>query len=364
VFTKPESPQLSPAQAQQLDDSFFGSRPFEYFSARIATLLATHPGPPPGTTELAAEFIGRLGVASVTGVLTFNKADRELQVATDGFALRHHAAEALVRLYHGLSVVPHTDDAPVCVWQSVADGPKTIKKLVDEARTHLTSQNGKDQFWARVLPADSAAESDERITALNVMGAWLQRAMTLLTRDDINLNAGNNKVKHGLAVRSRDDMRLSFTTVSPGSDGTLPLSAVTGPNAVDIIETVSLDYLAKPSGTGGRQHGLEMSTLRLHTPTLLAESWMMAVTYAAMFHIAARRHFAGREFAGPAYPALPLGPTPRQLLGDAVVGIRHPLTLPPDGIRPSRPAGIAFEEGFIELEIDIEGKSIATIVDG
>lgn len=66
-----------------------------------------------------------------------------------------------------------------------------------------------------MLPPDTAPSDNEATSALNVMGSWLHRAMTLLVRNDINLNAGYNKVKHGLAVRPRDDVVIAFTTVPP-----------------------------------------------------------------------------------------------------------------------------------------------------
>ena len=367
MFTKPEGPHLTPEQARELDDTFFGSRPFEYFCARIASLISSADSPAVERPEgLGADFFALLGLVEMPHTLPFSDSDRELQVATDSFAVRHHAAEALVRLYHALTVAKVAEGSPGCVWESIADGPIRTVDLVGQSRSHLSSNAGRDSFWTLVLPPHVAAESgasEEITTTLNVLGAWLGRAMNLLTRDDININAAHNKVKHGLAVRSHGDIRMTFTTQAPNADGTIPLSALTGPNATDIFNTVTLDYLARPPG---KKSGLEVSTLGLAPAKLLAESWMMAVTYAAMFHIAATQHFANRDLncpTCPTYPRLPLGPTPEQLLDNSVVGLRHPVTLPLDGKKAPREAGIAFEQGFVTLDIDFDNNSVATVVD-
>lgn len=185
-----------------------------------------------------------------------------------------------------------------------------------------------------------------------------------LVRHDINLNAAHNKVKHGLAVRSRGDLRMTFTTQPPYADGTIPLSALTGPNALDVFDSVVLDYLSRPPKEQGRKQGLEVSTLRLNPATLLPETWMMAVTHAAMFHIAATRHVEDRGITIAPYPTLHLGPTPEQLLGNAVVGMRHPVTTPPDGGEPNRDAGIAFQQAFVPLKMDFTAHRTSTVVDG
>jgi hypothetical protein len=78
--------------------------------------------------------------------------------------------------------------------------------------------------------------------------------MNLLVRADINVNAAHNKVKYGLAIRARDDLRLTFTTQAPNHDGSVPLSALMGDHAVDIFDATTLDFLARPpSRTGGNK---------------------------------------------------------------------------------------------------------------
>lgn len=368
MFKPPEGPELTPAQVLQLDDEFFGSRPFEYFSTRIASLISSA-----GSTEvdtlngLGAEFSTVLGLTDTSDILSFSKSDRGLQLATDAFAVRHHAAEALVRMYHALTMATSSDGSPYCMWKAVAEGPTRTVDLVEQVMAHLASETARDSFWTLVLPPSVAANGEpsaEAVAALNVMAAWLQHAMNLLARGDININAAHNKVKHGLAVRSRDDVRVTFTTQPPNPDGTVTLSALTGPDAVDVFDTVTLDYLARPPKQDGRKQGLEISTLRLVPAVLLAETWMIAVTHAAMFHLAAARHFAGRDVQFAPYPRLPLGPSPEQLVGNSVVGMRQPLTTPPGGGDLDRDLGIAFQTAFVSLAVDFENKSTAVVVEG
>lgn len=368
VFNSPEGPNLTATQAAELDDSYFQSRPFGYFSSRIATLSASGPiEKNVVATDVGPELAAALGQTSISDLIDFNDSDRELQIATDSFALRHHAAESLVRLYHGLTIGITAQGSAPCVWAAVAEGPTRTIDLVDQARTHLMSPEGHQNFWRMVFPETVASQHNQEHQAnqaLNVIGDWLHHAMTLLVRDDININAAHNKVKHGLSVRTRDDLRLTFTTQAPNADGTVPLSALTGDKAFDIFDTPTIDYLARPPRKGNRKQGLEVSSLKLAPATLLAETWMMSIAHAAMFHVAADRHFTGRDIPFQPLPKLPLGPTPTQLLGESVVGMRHPVTTPPDGGPVERRAGIAFQSTFVPLEINFNTQMSGKVVEG
>jgi hypothetical protein len=365
VFTTPVSPELTPDQARDLDDILFSSRPLEYFSTRIAGLLAGATVPETGTA-LGAEFSRRLGVVEAGEVLVFSADDRALQVAADSYVLRHHVAEALVRLYHALAVPHRNGKQADCLWQWIIDGPKQTADLARAARTHLRTEDGANNFWSLVLPRDTSADDERAATSLNVMGAWLQRAMLLLDRLDIDVNAGHNRAKHGLAVRAvHTQMTLVPGPLTPGAE--VPVDVFARPGAVDLINGESLEFLSRPAATGGTAHGWELSTLRLVPSVLLAEAHLMTTTYAAMFHLAATRHFEGRNVeAGslPTYPALPLAPTPDALLGAALVGLRRPFTLPPDGGNVTRHAAIIFEDGSRhDLEVDVPGRWTSNVVD-
>ena len=110
---------------------------------------------------------------------------------------------------------------------------------------------------------------------------------------------------------------------------------------------------------------MEFTTLNLPPATLLAEAWMMTVAYGAMFHVAATEYFAGRtDMTLPAYPDVPAGPEPHQLLQGAILGIRHPATTPPGGGEITRGFGIAFHERFVPMDIDYAAAHNGVIVDG
>ncbi|MBM0227971.1 hypothetical protein [Micromonospora sp. ATA51] len=369
MFIKPQGPDLTAEQARALDDDFFTSRPFEFFASRIASLIeSSERSAVDRASSLASGFAGVLGLDDAPEILNVDRCDRELQIALDSLAVRHHVAEALVRFYHAVSIGPRNRSAPnvVCTWASVCNGPIKTSDLVAETTDYLLSETGRATFWTLVVPAEADVDSlpaEGVMARVQLLADWLVHAMRLLVRDDIDINAAHNKLKHGLAVRSRDDLRVTFIQQAP-EDGTVPLSALTSPDAIDLIDTISLDYLSRARPRNGRKQGMEVATLRLSPATLLAETWMMALTYGAMFHIAAARHFGARGDVKLArYPDMPTGPTPDQLLKESVIGIRRPLTTPLDGGPSDRAAGIAFYEGFVPVNIDHAAAQSAVVVD-
>lgn len=370
MFTPPDGPVLTASSARELDDSYFQSRPFGYFSSRIDSLVKATQSTVTGDNQgLGADVLAALGETSLGGLLDFDQSDRTLQVATDAFALRHHAAESVVRLYHGLTVGTATQGSVPCVWAAIAEGPTRTVDLVSTAQEHLLSPQGHEGFWKIVFPEALVAEvpAEEQSLAdqaLNVVGDWLVHAMNLLVRSDINVNAAHNKVKHGLAVRARGDLRLTFSTQAPDLDGNVALSGLSGEKAADIFDGITLDYLARPPKVGDRKQGLEVSSLRLDPATLLAETWLMIIAHSAIFHVAASKHFASREVSFQAFPRLPLGPTPAHLLGEAVVGMRFPVTTPPDGGPLDRKTGVAFRTSFVPLNVNVARKFSGKLVDG
>jgi hypothetical protein len=93
--------------------------------------------------------------------------------------------------------------------------------------------------------------------------------------------AANNKVKHGLAVRARSDMRVTFVSQQPNDDGSVPLSAFTGDGAIDIFDQPVLESLAPGPRVDGHRQGLELTQLRLKPSAILAEVFMLAMTHPA-----------------------------------------------------------------------------------
>ena len=104
MYPPPEGQDLTEEQALELDDTFLASDPFQYFSSRIASLLRWHEGAPmsdaplpePEPGSIRAEFNQYLQRPAADG--PFKDLDVHVQVAADALAVRHHAAEALLRL--------------------------------------------------------------------------------------------------------------------------------------------------------------------------------------------------------------------------------------------------------------------------
>src|SRR5690349_6121231 len=113
MYPPPEGTSESAAQAQELDDTFLSSDPLGYFMSRIAML---HYWASCGVSEPTdddhagkAPELGAVGRPDVNAVIEAVFADKDVprlpklvvsaQVAVDAFALRHHLAEALLRLF-------------------------------------------------------------------------------------------------------------------------------------------------------------------------------------------------------------------------------------------------------------------------
>lgn len=354
----PEGPDLTAGQAKILDDEFFTANPLAYFSARIASLLEAHGAGNTTSTDAYEPLWSALGI-SEPGLLVFTDSDRQLQVAVDSLSTRHHAAEALVRLLHALVSPTSTQDG-ISIWAKIADGPNSLHILTQE----LTEQFKQDSnLFGRLFVPEGVAMSGDLERAFDVAWKWLKHAIHLLTSNELTVNAAHNKLKHGLAVRARDDVRIELMTGSgPDADGNLRLSSFQNGNSIPIFDRPMVTYLARPYGSP--RPGLEISSLRIEVPLVMAETWMISVIYAAVFHIAAKRHF--REVAGGVapYPTLPTGPTPETLLGNTPLGYRGIVTHPTVTLTPPRESGIFFPGLFLPMTIDFKNATRATIVEG
>lgn len=165
-------------------------------------------------------------------------------------------------------------------------------------------------------------------------------------------------------------MRVTFATGSPNEDGSVPLSALTSDDAIDIFDEPVLEFLAKGPKVEGHRQGLEITQLRLNPAAVLADAFMLAMTYGAIFHVAAVEHFANRGHLPehhhlPAFPGYPAGgPRPNNIDAQSPVGMRFPLTTPPGGGPPAREAGIGFRSYFQTFQIDYARRTTAHVVDG
>lgn len=363
---------LTAEQEGELDNEYFGSDPFSYFASRISNLLEAAQSPPLDLRDgLAAQFAKEIGQSDWTEVLAHSDSDRELQVALDCYALRHSAAEALVRLY--LAAAQHRS-AGGSFWQKATSTPTQTKELVTQTKSFLSGDQGAP-FWEmvthleaqRLVRKEGGSLSEATLTGLNkavdTSYRWLERACYLLTDEEMNLNVANNKIKHGLAVRTRDDHLAIFIPATPDDGGNVPLSAITGPSAIPVINTVSVDVLSKPKAEAAKP-GWELTTLSLRPATLLAETWLMARTHAALFHVAASRHFGATHPVGAAPYRPPVtGPTPESLLRQHTVGYRWPLTAGHGGGDP-RPVIMGLWNGHVPFDWDGRPGRQAVITDG
>lgn len=367
MYLPPAGPNLTTEQRQELDDTFLSSDPYGYFSLRIGMVLRwadcggnskTHPvmanEDVPDQDKTAKKFAQFLG-QSDSFFPDISPKSITTQVATDAYALRHHAAESLVRLTAALSSGMKV--AEPCVWEALSKGPNQLDQVVEQLQEFFSSPEAPMKFARLVLRQHDlqGGMTEQLASASNVFADWLQFAIDLLAGHELQLNAAHNKVKHGLSVRARDDLKVSFASTPPSADGTIPLSALTGPDALDIFDRPVIEVLAQAPRVAGHRQGLELTQLRVDVPAILAEAYMIVWTHGAMFHVAAARHFGGRpnlplNRQGPSHPGYPVGgPHPRHISAKAPVGMRFPLTNPPGGGPVQRPAGIGFRDSFVPL---------------
>lgn len=378
MYPPPAGQDLTADQARTLDDTYLASDPLQYFRSRIGSLLAWQESAPVSDTTLLeaepgsirAEFNQYLQRPAVDG--PFEDLDVRAQVAADALAVRHHAAEALLR-FACARLAPSPRAGASCLWAEIAAGATKIAEVIDRLNVSaLEADPGERMLRALVEPGaiETARSSPGIVDACNVYVDWLGYAAGLLSPAEIDLQAGHNKAKHGLAVRARSDMRVTFVPTPPNEDGTVPLSAFTGPAAVDIFDQPVLEFLARGPKVDGHRQGLEITQLRLKPSAVLADAYMLAMAHAALFHVAAVEHFAGREDLGeqhvpPPFPGYPVGgPRPKNIDADAPLGMRFPLTEPTGGGPARREAGIGFRDRFQVLYVDHAHHSSARIVDG
>lgn len=378
MYPPPAGQDLTEVQALGLDDTFLVSDPFQYFSSRITSLLTWHAGAPASDTPLPepapgsirAEFNQYLQRPAADG--PFKDLDVHAQVAADALAVRHHVAEALLRLACA-RLAPFAGPGVRCLWVEIASGPTQIAEVIEHLNASAQEADpGERMLRALVEPErlQTARSNPEIVDACNVFVEWLCYAARLLSPNEIDLQAGHNKVKHGLAVRARSDMRITVMATPPNADGSVPLSAFTGPDAIDIFDQPVLEFIGRGSKVDGHRQGLEITQLRLKPSALLAEAYMLAMAHGALFHVAAVEHFADRDDlredqVPPQFPGYPAGgPRPKNIDAHAPLGMRFPLTTPPGGGQVRREAGIGFCDRFQILDIDHANRSSGHVVDG
>ena len=349
----PQGVPLSPDQASRLDAEFFRFSPLKYFVPRIEQMLRSSSAEVVDQDDESLQaFRDRLGLpAAELSPLKFDVSDRKRQLAVDAVSVRHHAAETLMRLLYGLVVaVPREGDA-ASVWVAITDSPISLRDVTKAVAERLNS-DGSPSFAELFLPAGQEVTQNLQ-AALEVAVGWTNHAIGLLTRNDLAVNTGYNKVKHGLSVSARDDVRVEFVQGPIPSDGTIPLSSFE--SSVPLFDRPFLTFLYRPP----RRLHLETASIRVDLETTLAEAWMIAVVAGAVFAVAAQQRFPDSDDVAD-FPRLPTGPTPDQLLGGSVRGMRSPVTEP---TVDDRPPGIFFHGSFQPMEVDFGDVTSAVVVD-
>lgn len=209
MYPPPTGPSLTREQARELD-TFLSSDPFQYFCSRIASLLAWQEQAPAGAVPLPdaevgsirAEFNRYLQRPACDGPL--KQLDVHAQVAVDALAVRHHAAEALLRMACA-RLAPVQLSGAHCLWAQVASGPNQIAELVERLSESAKEPDPGERMLRILVPPESLEEaraSTEIVDAANVFVAWVGYAASLLSPAQIDPQAAHNKAKHGLAVRA------------------------------------------------------------------------------------------------------------------------------------------------------------------
>ncbi|WP_431826194.1 hypothetical protein [Microbacterium algeriense] len=351
---------LEPEQAKILDDEFFLSDPLSHFSARITMLLEASRSDYEASPENEPEFFRALGLEGADAALHFDGQHRRVQVAVDALSLRHQAAEALTRfIYARVAATPRSGDA-ASTWLAIADSPTPMIKVIESNKAALDAD--EHRFLQLILPPGTVVKGPV-VGAAQTALEWANHAVWLLMNDELSINAAHNKLKHGLAASARGDVRIEFITTPPNEDGTIPVSAFGEGKSIPLFDRPMLTYLSRPPRE--LRQGLEAISLRVDLPVVLAETWMLATVYAAMFHIAAREHYDESLPEGVApYPTLVVGRPPEHVIGGQPLGYRSAVTLPPDGTTQPRPSGVFFYKSFWPMMIDFESKTSGMVVDG
>ncbi|MGV8858366.1 hypothetical protein [Rhodoglobus sp.] len=360
LHLRAESIHLSESHARALDDEFFLSHPAAYFASRISSLLTAERSMVAPTPTDEPEFFDALGLTKTDPLLVFDEQDRRLQVAVEALSLRHQAAEALFRFMYAVTAAkPKEGDAP-STWLAIADSPNALIEVVQKAVAALSAD---EELFLRCLFTPGTRVDENVAAAAETARAWVNHASSLLTGDEMSVNAAHNKVKHGLAVSARGDVRIEFITTPPDELGQIPVSAFGEGKSVPIFDRPMLTYLSRPHVKP--KQGLEAISLRVDVPVVLAEAWMIANVYAAMFHARAKRHFGDEMPEGVApYPTLAIGRLPEHVIGGRPLGYREAVTLPPDGTTEPRKSGLFFHSSFIPMDIDYDSKVDGVVVDG
>lgn len=366
MHSEPTGPELDEDECRALDDTFYSSDPTGYFRSKIDSLLDSCVPQSSSQAEPTADRqrFGQLLGARAVARSPVTEDQRELQVAVDAILLRHQVAETLLRHVHA-RLTCRASQSPTSVWMTLTQSPIRLHDAINQIRPTLEADDFFPIALGLFIPVPDKTNIKPAAQAAVVNGlAWISRAVTIVSSGQLDLNAANNKIKHGVCARPEDKLRITLTTEPPNGDGNVRLSSLTGNSAINIVDSVVLEYISQPPKVAGQERaGFERTLLRVDPTVVLAEAWMLAATHGAIFHTGAYRHFGDRDAPGVAdYPGISAAPTPQQVLGDHVVGMRFPITTSTSG-QVHRPAGFQRSNGtFYPLAFKWGTKAV--VVDG
>ena len=164
------SPYLDAERVKYLDDSFLRSDPWSYFRARIRSLIrgaaASEAAPEAAAGgDLTPEQRLRVYLQVRPDALDDLTASAiETQVAADAYALRHHAAECLIRFT--AAVARHRDTPGTSLWEALAETANQIEPVIREVRAVLSAPGCGSVFMSMVTPPRVRAHGvcDQKLT--------------------------------------------------------------------------------------------------------------------------------------------------------------------------------------------------------
>lgn len=346
MYPTSDSEDLTPEQVALLDKTFFESNPVSYWRARIDDLLRA-PTPIDYSVGLAAQVAGCGLDERILPVTQPTEAEREMQKALDAFALRHHLAESLVRLVYAILI--DSERSRSGLWASLTMSPSQTYDVVEairqfQARAEIPANLFMPAADVRALPSEPPADV---VAGVRMHWRWVQRAMQLLVSEGLDSNVGNNKLKHGLAVRQHDQLRVGFMTNSPRPDGSIRLSDLeSGLSVIDARAVEFLQCLPKRDDHAG---SWEVTVLNLRPAPLIAEALMLCTVWSSVFATVATDRLVGPEEATPRHPGLALGPPPETIVQEAA-GYRQALTISTKS-GTWRGLVVGTPEGIVELNV-------------
>lgn len=347
--------ELTPEQSRLLDQTFFGSSATAYWRSRI-DLLLREPTPIDYAVGLAAD-LRQFGLDPDALATTQPSArERETQRALDAFALRHHLAESLVRLVR--AVLEVGEDRDKSLWATMAEDRSYGADLVGPLLRAQEEGVPAGLFLTPGLVEHLRVGGSPDVgPALQMHWHWVRRAVDLLVSVGLDSNVGNNKLKHGLAVRARDDRRVDYTTTPPNEDGTVDLSALQA--AVPLVAAVSLEFLERVPSKLPHGGSWEVTVLNLRPAELLAECLQLCIVWASVFTAAAAWRIGDEGPSEPERVLLTSGPSSEPMRRESV-GMRQGLTSARDGT-PPRPLTMEVRDELITFVTAGPGQRVRVV---